>query len=306
MEENTEGLPAGSQVFEQKVLPETIEECLALNAEYLEARDFFGRRLEKKLRNRQWSALEIRNTDLPDFNVFHTQTEFSPQQLEPILAKLKKVVSILGYKKEELPVFSIWLDPLTISYKDAGAFANVDERMIWVKDKGLSLAHEFTHIVALSIAYPNSNMLVEGISAFVEWESETEKERATNYADNYQIISRQFINNPRIASKIEKQGLDVEFGDDELMTAKMFGGLLFHTLCQDFGLTNQEIGRHWRDTTKHNSVSEWIESMGLDKNAVEAAWKKRITEAKIEQGSQSRVSILRFFIDTWKTRLGIS
>ena len=306
MDENIEGLPAGSQALDQKVLPETIEQCLALSPQYLAARDFFGRKLKKELKARQWTALEIRNTDLPDLNIYHTKAELSAEALEPIFAKLRKVISILGYAKEELPFFSILLDPSTVSYQAAGAFANVSERMIWVKDKGLSLPHEFTHIITLFMSYPDSDVLVEGISAFVEWESKTEEEKAADYADNYQIIARQFIKEPAIAAKIDTQGLDVQFDDDELMAAKMFGGLLFHTLCQDFSLTSQEIGKHWKTTSQFNSVSEWLESIGLDSKEVELAWKRRMAGKDVEQNPQNQISLLRFFIDTWKARLGIS
>jgi len=308
MSEGVDAQP-GVTIDQGEVLPETLEYCLDLGRDYLEARDIFGRSLEGELKSYEWRAAEVRGKNLPSINIYHTGETVPSEVIDKVLEKYERVRDILGYEEGNLPAFSVFIDPSAIGYAEAaGAFADSRENMIWVKSKGLGLAHEITHLMTAFNPCYDSDFLREGICAFVEWRAKTTEERKRDFVDDYELIARQFIHDPQVADEIGKEGIDVDFPKEELMAAKIFGGLFFHTLVEDFGLTTQQIGRHWKETTRFENVSGWVESMGLDPKKVASVWMKRIKSPLpgLALGSRSVEHTLRFFAEIWRTRLGLA
>lgn len=297
-------------VTEQKVLPETIDYCLSVGGEFVKTRDFWRRSLTKLVKSYQWKAAELRGEDISNINILYTGEELPSETIDYVLDKYRKVVSILGYERREIPSLSIIIDPSPVSYANAGAFACPEESMLWIKTGGFNLAHEINHLITAASPCCSSDFLWEGLSGFVEWKAKTSEERVRDSVDDYELVARQFIHDPHVADEIGKEGIDVEFPREELMAAKIFGGLFFHTLVEDFGLTTQQIGKAWKETTFFESVSGWVKSIGLDPKKVELAWMRRIKlplpDLMVESRRVTPEDFFAYFVRTWRDRLGLA
>jgi len=259
-----------SQITWQHVTPETMQNIIQKSMEMVRFQEVDA------LLKEEWMAVEMSGMNL---NIIRTKKSWEESEALPLINQttelVGKILKTTNLSAKDLPYSTIVILPNSSPKATVALFIN-DECYIVVRESLRGLPHEISHRACGIFVDHSSFLLSEGFAEWLVNRSLTIEEQK-KYSDE-----DPYLYQAQRAYKMSFVNTKTELNMDDSISptfARYYGPVLIDVLTDMLGYQEEpfKMLQASSSCSKYDKVSDWIKSLGLDVELVDAQWKQKMT-----------------------------